>query len=359
MEPNNTISPYNFTVLGISRSFMLTILTCLIVASNTLLLVILPRVKAINNQTKIFMRSLAIADIGHGVFLAFPKIASLFIGFWPYGNFSCILYFFGKIILFYGEQFSFIGISVDRFIAVTKPLRYQSMLTINRCRTIVLSYWMTAASIALFSAINRYQKDLLYTSYSPEEGACVLEFGRETIQTGSYIIGVFILTVGPVLAVTGMSLRIVQITVRHVRQVNQEPGPGDARHDNQNLHQSRQEIKVTLTMLVTTGAYVVAWLPVIFNSIANFFTNDKYVSTFLWVTQDLLFFSNCFWNAIIYSFRLSAFRKEVKQLLGFEPDRNDQEFNQFPTQSPTPSALRAELSRVQFLSASEGRLSMG
>ena len=344
MEQNSTTSPYNFTVIGIFRSFTLCILTFLIVACNSLVLVALPRVNTINKQTKLFMRSLAIADIGTGVFVVFPKIASLFIGFWPYGHVSCALYYFAKIFMYYAEQFSFIGISVDRFIAVTKPLRYCTKLTVNRCRVMVSSFWILPALIVLYSVINRYQNDLFresFSSYTSEEGACVLTSGPETANTVGYIIGIVVLTIGPVLAVSGMSLKILQITVMHIRKVEQAPTPQVAQNANRNLYQSRQEIKVTLTMLVTTGAYVVAWLPLMFNSVANFFTDDKYVSTVLWTTVDILFFSNCFWNAIIYSFKLSAFRRVVKQLLRFKPD------NQQETTNPREQYELTELSRAR------------
>ena len=459
MEQNNTITPNNVTVLGIFRGFSLAILTCLIIVCNVLLFIVLPRVHTLYDQTKVFMRSLAIADICSGVFLASPKIISLSFGFWPYGNISCIAYSFMKTTLVYAEQFSFIGITVDRFIAVTNPLRYHIIMTVKRCRGIVIVFWMTAAVLLVYSTINRYINDSFDTYYSTEEGACIMTFGKETVKAERYIIGIFLLTIGPVLIVVGMSLRILQITcihVRRIRRVQQVPtltnatdSPGRAtqtrtqvdlvirpnhqssltnsgqdilahgqdnslvspNHNYQssftnfgqdilapgqvnplvspnhncqssftnsgqdilaqgqvnplvnpnfshhsrsidlgqdirvrsqsdpvtntpasprfnldlhptnpqvNLdlnHQSRREMKVTFTILTTTGLYVIAWIPLMFNSIANYFKDDEYTSVFIWLLQDTLFFSNCFWNTIIYSFRLSAFRKEIKKIL--------------------------------------------
>ena len=413
MEQNDTITSHSVTALGVFRGFMLTILTCLIIACNVVLFIALPRVNMVYDQTKIFMRSLAIADICTGVFLASPKIVSLSIGFWPYGNVTCIVYSMMKTTLVYAEQFSFVGITVDRFIAVTKPLRYHRIMTVNRCRGIVVAFWMTATLPVVYSTINRYVNDSFDTYYFPEEGACVLIFGRETIQTGRYIIGVFLLTIVPVLFVVGMSLRILQITYQHVRRIqrvqvqqvpsirstyssaqntqsssqfnpyvipnsqhqsssidsgqdswvrsqanpianplanprvnrdhlhqsrsditnpNHQSSSTDSGQDSRarrqtypqanpqdNLdprrHQSRQELKVTFTILITTGLYVIAWMPLMVNSIANYFRDDEYASVFIWLLQDTLFFSNCFWNTIIYSFRLSAFRKVIKKIL--------------------------------------------
>ncbi|XP_038053987.1 beta-1 adrenergic receptor-like [Patiria miniata] len=120
---------YNFI-----RCILLVITTILLLTLNPLCLVVLRHVRSIQETTKIFLRSMTIADLGMGLFQALPMTVLAISETEHIGEVFCQVLSFAGEIFIYGPQMSILLLTVDRYISVVYALRYPSLVTVKRAR---------------------------------------------------------------------------------------------------------------------------------------------------------------------------------------------------------------------------------
>ncbi|XP_038069149.1 C-X-C chemokine receptor type 2-like [Patiria miniata] len=113
---------YNFI-----RCILLSITTILLLTLNPLCLVVLRHVCSIQETTKIFLRSMTVADLGVGLFRALPMTVLVISETEHIGDALCKVLSFVDCILSFSPQMSLLLLTVDRYISVVHALRYPSL----------------------------------------------------------------------------------------------------------------------------------------------------------------------------------------------------------------------------------------
>ncbi|XP_038053984.1 melanocyte-stimulating hormone receptor-like [Patiria miniata] len=150
---------YNFI-----RCILLVITTILLLTLNPLCLVVLRHVRSIQETTKIFLRSMTIADLGVGLFRALPMTVLAISETEHIGEAFCQVLSFAGGILIYGPQMSLLLLTVDRYISVVYALRYPSLsessmiiVAIVYTSIIVSTLLVTIIAYARLFMISRHQ----------------------------------------------------------------------------------------------------------------------------------------------------------------------------------------------------------
>ena len=112
-------------------------------------LFILRRVNSIQERSKVFLRSLSTADLGVGIFLAFPMTVSSLSGDWLLGDLLCKTQAIASLFVMYISYLSLFLLTVDRYIAVVYALRYPSLVTVKRARIAVCCVWGLGALMGI------------------------------------------------------------------------------------------------------------------------------------------------------------------------------------------------------------------
>ncbi|XP_038069204.1 C-X-C chemokine receptor type 2-like [Patiria miniata] len=120
---------YNFI-----RCILLVITTILLLTLNPLCLVVLRHVRSIQETTKIFLRSMTVADLGIGLFQALPMTVLAISETEHISDVFCSVLSFAQCIAIYSPQISLLLLTVDRYISVVHALRYPSLVTVKRAR---------------------------------------------------------------------------------------------------------------------------------------------------------------------------------------------------------------------------------
>ena len=126
-------------------------LTYTAIILNVVTIYAIRKTSSLPNTLKTFLLSLAVSDVGVGLFVQ-PFYTSLLVnllqqnisGYYTYLSFTIIGLLFSLA--------SFLGvvtISVDRFLAVHLHLRYQELVTHKRAVAVVISVWLLSASVSL------------------------------------------------------------------------------------------------------------------------------------------------------------------------------------------------------------------
>ena len=324
-----TVAPHSL-VLG--RASSLGVISFLIITSNIACLFALRKTDIVYRQTKAFLTSLIVADGCIGLIMLIPTVVSIAMGYWPFGDTACVTYSLFTVIGVYAEQFSFLCVTFDRFVSIKKPLAYHRIVTINRTRATVVCAWTLAFLIGIFAG----QHANWVAEYSPPHGACHFDkyHSTDSLPSVEFMLCWIFLFPAPIVFIGILNLTIYVIARRHARRVE---------HSVQHLHRLRQmsvktnsltltrelnqcsegtsnetnpppvcrlELKVTMTMLIISAFYLLAWIPaLIVNGLDNLTTYQ--VSYAKYFVQDVLFYSNSFINTLIFFWRFRSFRKAV------------------------------------------------
>ena len=98
---------------------------------NPLMLFTLRRVTSIQPTTKLFMASLTLSDLCNGV-CQLLGLVELFAGTWLLGDFLCAVNGVNVYIFSGLNIVSLLLLTIDRYIAISHPLRYSTMMTVFR-----------------------------------------------------------------------------------------------------------------------------------------------------------------------------------------------------------------------------------
>uniref|UniRef100_A0A915KFW3 G-protein coupled receptors family 1 profile domain-containing protein n=1 Tax=Romanomermis culicivorax TaxID=13658 RepID=A0A915KFW3_ROMCU len=100
--------------------------------------------KHLRSTTNLFIVSLACADLAVGFFvLPFSTATELF-RFWLFGETWCKAWLAMDVWLCTSSIYNLLAITIDRYMAVTKPLSYRFVITKKRATAIIISVWVSS-----------------------------------------------------------------------------------------------------------------------------------------------------------------------------------------------------------------------
>ena len=257
----------------------------------------------IAEMTKIFATSLALADLSVGVLVTFSMVPSAMDSTWLYGDILCrIIGVMGPSLVMI-SVLSLLCVSVDRYIAITRPLRYYDFVTRQRAIIIIVVCWVSTIGANSYNAFNSN-----FIIYDRVLCICIPEWGNRDILMFLIVICTIYIAIPSGITIS-IYAQLFRISRRHARQIAAIPGaPGG-------LNGPRAtDMRAIRTMFIVTGAFNIAFMPFLFcNIYLNVSTSDlpnavKFVS--MWLAL-----SNSWWNFFIYLATSRFFRSTALKLL--------------------------------------------
>uniref|UniRef100_UPI00358EB446 muscarinic acetylcholine receptor M1-like n=1 Tax=Myxine glutinosa TaxID=7769 RepID=UPI00358EB446 len=189
------------------------VISLLTIVGNVLVLVAFKvnrQLKTVNNY---FLLSLAVADIIIGIVSMNLFTTYIIMGRWPLGSVACDLWLAVDYVASNASVMNLLVISMDRYLSVTRPLRYKAKRTPRRAAIMIGTAWVV--SLILWGpAIMCWQ--YIVGTRTVKEGECYIQFLSEPIITFGTAIAAFYL---PVSIMTVLYWRIYCETQKRTREL--------------------------------------------------------------------------------------------------------------------------------------------
>ncbi|XP_043560106.1 histamine H2 receptor-like [Chiloscyllium plagiosum] len=302
---NVTTSSENRTVLStVLIGLVLGVIVIITIFGNVLVCLAVGLNRKLQNHTNCFIVSLAATDLLLGLLvLPFSAISELFE--WPFGDTFCNIYTSLDVMLCTASILNLFMISLDRYYAVTAPLRYSVLITRNRVVISLSLIWCISIMVS-FLPINLgwNTKDLSVQSLA-KTNRCHLELNK-----GYALIDAFITFYIPLPIMCLTYYRIFKIAREQAKRINTVTGCTAL---NRSLP-TVKEHKATVTLATVMGVFIICWFPyfTVFTheGISGRPANKTVFAVVLW-----LGYVNSALNPILYATLNRDFRKAYEKLL--------------------------------------------
>ncbi|XP_022084222.1 probable G-protein coupled receptor 52 [Acanthaster planci] len=277
----------------------------LTIVANLLVLVVFQYMKALENMTGVFVKSLAVADLGVGV-CVFAAIESNWANNLPYGMWSCKLMAYFMATMVGGSILSLTCVSIDRYIAVIKPLKYRSIVTKRRARIYAVAVWIFVALLFLPAMFG--WGGYIFEEYSDD---CKQHF-NQSLSISFYIICVLILPA--ILTSAFCYFHIWRACLAQTRQIERLGSLFHEGEPQQDTSSRLYEKMLAKIFLVVISAFYLSWIPFVVQKAVELATDVEFHPAVNFCTA-WLGFLNSFFNCIIYIICHRSFREGLHLLL--------------------------------------------
>ncbi|XP_066584740.1 dopamine D2-like receptor isoform X2 [Prorops nasuta] len=128
-------------------ALMLVVVPCLTLFGNVLVILAVVRERTLQTVTNYFIVSLAVADLLVAVLVMPFAVYVLVNGAWSLPGFVCDFYIAMDVTCSTSSIFNLVAISIDRYIAVTQPIKYAKHKNNRRVWLTILLVWVISAAI--------------------------------------------------------------------------------------------------------------------------------------------------------------------------------------------------------------------
>ena len=301
---------YNQTNLALQGAMGLRVCIVLlislgIVSGNIVNIVVLYRVKQIPKVTKYIMMNMGASDLLVGTVACIPAIYPAITGTWPYGKVWCQIAGITHGISVTVSIWSVALISVDRYIAVSRPLEYHKYISTKRAVSIIAGFWF-CAFITFFAPVAS-KPDWLYYQFQESEVLCGMYWETPVfcIVTAIYI---------PILSAIVLAVCSIRMT-----KAMKEAAIKRAMMVGHKSKSNSFDGKALKIIGLTAGSFFTCWGPyVILATVESFAAQPQLPPEvhffFVWLAN----LNSCL-NVVIYSTMNSHFKRQLRVLFGCKP----------------------------------------
>ncbi|XP_078087739.1 histamine H2 receptor-like [Mustelus asterias] len=304
---NVTVDSEHRTVLStVLIALVLGMILIITIFGNVLVCLVVGLNRKLQNHTNYFIVSLAVTDLLLGLLvLPFSAISELLESEWPFGDTFCNIYTSLDVMLSTASILNLFVISLDRYYAVTAPLRYSMLITPNRVAIFLSLIWCISIMFS-FIPINLgwNTKDLSVQSLA-NTNQCHLELNKVYA-----LVDAFITFYIPLVIMCLTYYRIFKIAREQAKRINNVTGCTTL---NPSLP-TVKEHKATVTLATVMGVFIICWFPyfAVFTheGISGHQCDKTVFAVVLW-----LGYVNSALNPILYAALNRDFRKAYQKLL--------------------------------------------
>ncbi|XP_063962639.1 probable G-protein coupled receptor 21 [Lytechinus pictus] len=199
---------------------------------------------------------------------------------------------------------------LDRFLAITRPLHYHTIMTVRRARITILAIAIFGTLVGAFSVFPSSRTTLCISNFTSNSSLRFRPSVLVSITTffGSLAIAMYTNT------------RVVAVAVHQTYRVTDEAvANGSAAGD---APVQRPKLRGLTAIVIATSAYCVAVIPWAIVSAAQMDPSTTISSPDVRFFTSLLLLSNSYWNPLIFALLSNKFRAAVKKTLGIKSEDN-------------------------------------
>ncbi|XP_026076424.1 trace amine-associated receptor 13c-like [Carassius auratus] len=289
--PNNNLSCFKEIKHEVEYVILYTFIALLSVFTvflNLLVIISISHFKQLHTPTNLLILSLAVADLIVGL-IVIPLMGIRFIeSCWYFGETICFLLLFIIFMVVTASLGNLLFISVDRYIAISDPLRYTVRVTTEKVVFCIIVNWLCCG---IYSVIILHNTMFYPETHDRCYGDCRVYFKFE-----HFVTDLIITFVAPSSVIMSIYVKIFCVAKYQAKVVNSVTSV------------SRSQRKAGKTLGIVVAIFFMCWIPYYVVILTE--GNESTESVELNVTCWILYMNSCM-NPLIYAlfykwFRISA-----------------------------------------------------
>ncbi|XP_041354659.1 pyrokinin-1 receptor-like [Gigantopelta aegis] len=340
VSSNFSLPEYILTKLGPKRldlatNVLLSIIYGLIFVSGTFgnvcTCIVIVKNNYMQTTTNYYLFSLAVSDLMLILFGLPPELYAIWESYpWRFGEPFCIIRHSVMEMTSYASVLTITSFTVERYMAICRPLHAHRMVGLSRCVKIIILIWFIALLAALPYAIHTR---VFYELYHPEtnepiEESFICNIRKEWRVGMTYMfqVSTFLFFVSPVTLIIvlyiliGIALRKSSLARDYSDDKPNYKKCGRSRSHSNSMPQPR---RVIIRMLVAvTAAFIICWAPfhaqrLMVLYVSNWTPELMNIQSTLFYISGVLYFVSATVNPILYNVISKRYREAFKETICF------------------------------------------
>uniref|UniRef100_A0A8C4N433 Beta-2 adrenergic receptor n=1 Tax=Eptatretus burgeri TaxID=7764 RepID=A0A8C4N433_EPTBU len=345
--------------LGLSSGFFGALLCTIVlvtVLGNVVAVAAIARFRRLQSQTNYLIMSLACADLLMGLIVIPFSGTPIVFKTWYFGEKFCDFLIALDIMCVTASIDTLCVIAVDRYVAVTSPLRYETLMTKRRARVIIVVVWIISALVSFLPVHTGWSKGHSTNSTgSPEKCEFVIPVSyaiASSIVSFYLPLSVMVIMYSKVFREAKVQLAKINNSEGHFHIGSSTNSHSKKTGKKLSLFLSHKEHRALKTLGLIMGIFSLCWTPFFIINIVHAYC--RCVPNPLFVALNWLGYINSAFNPIIYcrsvDFRI-AFRRMLCNSCRPESSQLRRPSDGDASQVTATSRARDSRSSVTFLDA--------